>query len=93
MTQIDPGKYLPHQQGMLLIDRIIEVAEDYALCETDVTSDNLFYDNSIDGFFHWIGVELMAQSIGIYSGYHLSYKEVVPGFLLSVRKYLSLIHI
>lgn len=58
--------YLPHQPPMLLIDDVVEVTEDRAVCRTTIHPDCVF---AIDGAVHPAAmIEFVAQVCAIYAG-------------------------
>ncbi|VEA63020.1 (3R)-hydroxymyristoyl-ACP dehydratase [Serratia plymuthica] len=64
--------YLPHASPMVLLERVLEVGEDHAQCAVTVSPDGVlapFLDaqGALPG---WYGIELMAQTIGVWSGWH-----------------------
>ncbi|MGN0901737.1 MAG: hypothetical protein ACI4M9_00500 [Succinivibrio sp.] len=63
--------YLPHRPPMVLIDKIEDVGDDYAvlLCEVNDSSvlAPFITDKGLPGF---IILELFSQAVGIWSGYH-----------------------
>lgn len=83
----DINKYLPHRYPMQLIDSILDVNAKLARCRTTVTTNNIFYDPIIGGIYSWVGLELMAQTAGIFA--YLSNPQTEPqvGFLISMRKF------
>lgn len=69
---LSPGDYLPHDAPMLLLDEVISVSEETAMCRVAVTRDGAlgpFLDpqGNIPG---WFALELMAQTVGVWSGWH-----------------------
>lgn len=79
---------LPQSHAMVLLDRIIEVGEDYVVVELVVREDGLFSDSN-GAVPAWVGLEYMAQAIAAYSGYHKKChgEEIQLGFLLGTRHY------
>ncbi len=79
---------LPQSQGMVLLDRVVEVSEDSIVVELTVRDDGLFSgpDHTVPA---WVGLEYMAQAIAAFSGYHRKCRgeEIVLGFLLGTRHY------
>lgn len=58
--------YLPHQPPMLLIDDIVEVTAQRAVCRTTIHPDCVF---AIDGIVHPSAmIEFVAQACAIYAG-------------------------
>ena len=59
------ARYLPHQPPMLLIDDIVEVTEQRAVCRTTIHPDCVF---AIDGAVHPAAmIEFVAQACAIYA--------------------------
>ena len=66
-----PENYLPHRPPMVLIDKVLEVTDETALCESYVREDgvlrNFLNENSeLPSYFT---IELIAQTVGVWSGY------------------------
>ena len=87
MAMPDIRSLLPHAGSMVLLDRVISVAEDSLLAEVCIRSDSLFCSGG--GVGAWIGIEYMAQAIGAWAGYtaQLRGEPVKLGFLLGTRRY------
>ena len=85
----DVAALVPHEAPMILINRVIDVAEITIHCQVDICSGGMFFDRHINGTPGWVGLEFMAQTIAAWSGYHASLKgEPSPvGFLLGSRRY------
>ncbi len=81
---------LPHRGTMLLIDRIVEYADDAALAECR-PKKTAWYADAAGQMPAWMGVELMAQTIAA----HVAMKKkraglaAKPGALLGTRSYRS----
>ncbi len=91
MTEyLSPKNYLPHREPMILIDKVIEVNEDGAICESRVNDTGVlrhFTDNKggLPGFFT---IELISQAVGVWSGYiaKLHNIDIPPmGMILGAR--------
>ena len=81
--------YLPHRPPMVLLDRIVEAAETRIVCETSLQVDSPFCDGAaVPG---WVGIEYMAQTIGVLAGWRALAKQlpVRVGFLVGTRHYQS----
>lgn len=60
------ASYLPHQPPMLLIDDLVEVTAQRAVCRTTIHPDCVF---AIDGRVHPAAmIEFVAQACAIYAG-------------------------
>ncbi|MGE0972845.1 3-hydroxy-fatty acyl-ACP dehydratase [Klebsiella sp. WOUb02] len=69
---LSPGDYLPHDAPMLLLEEVLEVTDETAVCRVAVTSGGVlgpFLDaeGNLPG---WFALELMAQTVGVWSGWH-----------------------
>lgn len=67
-----PGAYLPHDAPMILLEEVITVTGDCAHCRVTVDKQGVLApfidaDGNLPG---WYALELMAQSIGVWSGWH-----------------------
>ncbi|MDR0771497.1 MAG: hypothetical protein LBE75_09965 [Burkholderiales bacterium] len=81
--------YLPHRPPMLLLDRVVEAAESRIVCEVTLQVDSPFCDGAaVPG---WVGVEYMAQTVGVLAGWRALEKRlpVKIGFLVGARHYRS----
>lgn len=79
---------LPHTGAMILLDALVEVDAERIVCRRTVRADGLF--NDADGSMPaWCGVELMAQTVAAWSGWHARREQrpVRLGFLLGTRHY------
>jgi predicted hotdog family 3-hydroxylacyl-ACP dehydratase len=89
MTYRPIADYLPHRPPMLLLDRIVEAAELHIVCEAILQVDSPFCDGAaVPG---WVGIEYMAQTIGVLAGWRSLTKglPVKVGFLVGTRHYQS----
>ena len=67
---LKPKEYLPHDEPMVLIDEVLHVDEHTALTKCIVDDEHVlkpFIEK--DGVPSFITLELLAQSVGIWSGY------------------------
>ena len=87
----DIAALLPHEAPMILIDRLIDVAELTIHCQVNIQPDGMFFDKQVNGTPPWVGIEFMAQAIAAWAGYHanLKGKPSPVGFLLGSRRYNS----
>lgn len=82
--------FIPHRQPMLLLDDVLSVDEQRAVCQSKITQDHLFFDPEIQGVYSWIGIEMMAQACGVLArvqGRRSLDEKPRLGFLLSVRNF------
>lgn len=83
------GDYLPHKLPMMLLDNLYFCRDTFV--EVDTLIDDkfkLFLDEN-GQVPAWISVELMAQAVGVWAGYHTKLKtnsEPKIGFLLGGRQ-------
>ncbi|SMY35347.1 hotdog family protein [Photobacterium andalusiense] len=92
MTKIPPlAQLLPHEAPMILIDELISVDVENVHCQVTIRSDNLFFDKHTHAVAAYVGIELMAQTIASWAGYHAwqQSKPTPMGFLLGCRRYHS----
>ncbi len=82
---------LPQQYPMRLIDRIISADKERVICEAVITGDHLFYDQTINGVYHWVGIEMMAQASAVLAYFQAegALRRKRNGFLMSVRSCTS----
>lgn len=80
---------VPHDPPMCLLDRLIDVGEDFLEAEVDVRADSLFA--TAEGVGVWVGVEYMAQAVAGWAGNasRLRGEAVKVGFLLGTRRYTA----
>lgn len=87
------AEYLPHNPPMILIEDVIDVGEDYAICQVIVSKQGI-----LAPFINERGVlpaefvlEMMAQTIGVWRGWssNLSCKKIDLGLLLGIRGFKS----
>lgn len=79
---------LAHRWPMLLLDRVIEAGDKHAVAEVTITPESAFYQPPF-GVPAWVGIEYMAQSIGVLTGAQAQRKKdpTPMGYLLGTRKY------
>lgn len=96
---LSPGDYLPHDAPMLLLEEVVSVADETATCHVTVSANSVLApfldpDGNLPG---WFALELMAQTIGVWSGWHRQQHgqaSIALGMVLGARELvLSLIHI
>lgn len=86
------AEYLPHDAPMVMVDRVINVNEESACCQVEVSQHGVlapFLTPSGD-LPAWFGLEIIAQTIGVWSGFHgrqLDDHKPSPGMLLGGRGY------
>ncbi len=89
MSYLPIADYLPHRPPMVLLDHVVEAAELHAVCETTIQIDSPFCNGA--AVPAWVGIEYMAQSIGVLAGWRALAKQlpVKVGFLVGTRHYQS----
>lgn len=92
MSQYLPaGDYLPHDAPMLLLEEVISVTDSTARCRVAVSRDGVlapFLDaqGNLPG---WYAMELMAQTVGVWSGWHRrqnGQENIALGMILGARE-------
>lgn len=80
---------LPHRAPILLLDDVVDYDDHFATALVHISASSPFFDNRLGGVASWVGMEYMAQTIGIWAGHQqLSQgKQVQAGFLLGCRRY------
>jgi predicted hotdog family 3-hydroxylacyl-ACP dehydratase len=71
---------------MLLLDRVLEVGDDYLVSEVVVRKDGLFDEAGRVAAF--LGLEYMAQTISAFSGWQQG-ERVKVGYLLGTRRFTT----
>ena len=81
---------LPHAGGMLLLDELLELGEEFITCAVRVRAHTRFCDG-VNGVPAWVGLEYMAQTMCAYSGVEEVRAGLPPsiGLLLGTRRYES----
>jgi predicted hotdog family 3-hydroxylacyl-ACP dehydratase len=79
---------VPHEDTMLLIDRIVAAEDETVRSETTIRAENIFFQAG-SGVPAYVGFEFMAQTISAYDGLKRRKNGKPPaiGFLLGCRKY------
>ncbi|BCG09950.1 MULTISPECIES: hotdog family protein [Buttiauxella] len=67
-----PHHYLPHEAPMCLLESVVAVEQESAQCRVTVSRSGVlapFLDakGNLPG---WFAIELMAQTVGVWSGWH-----------------------
>jgi predicted hotdog family 3-hydroxylacyl-ACP dehydratase len=86
---LDLETLLPHRAPMLLLSEVVDYDDTFASALVHITADSPFFDAELGGVPGWVGMEYMAQTIGIWAGYQklINNKPVQAGFLLGCRSY------
>lgn len=85
-----PAKdYLPHATPMVLIEEVIDVGEVSAHCRVRVSKTGILapFLTPTGTLPAWFAIELMAQTVGVWSGWHGKQQGTEPklGLLLGGR--------
>ena len=88
---LTPGAYLPHDAPMLLLETVENVTDEQAVCRVAVSRSGVlapFLDasGSLPG---WYALELMAQTVGVWSGWHRHQRgeaQISLGMVLGARE-------
>ena len=82
------SEFVLHREPMLLLDRLIDIGPDFAVCEWKVCDKVAFIIQGA-GVPTYVGVEYMAQCIAVHAGACASARGLAPplGFLLGTRHY------
>ncbi|MGD8107241.1 3-hydroxy-fatty acyl-ACP dehydratase [Pantoea sp. FN0302] len=88
---LPPVAYLPHDAPMLLLDDVVCVTDSGAHCRVAVNRDGVlapFLDaqGNLPG---WFALELMAQTVGVWSGWHRQRRgqqSIALGMVLGARE-------
>lgn len=80
-----PANLMPHSAPMVLIDRLIDVGEDFVHTQIDIRTDIPFFEKG--KVPSYVGIEYMAQTIAVWSGFQSKKQGDMPkiGFLLGSR--------
>lgn len=86
-----PAAYLPHAAPMLLLERVLAVTAQQVCCEVSVTGDGVLapFLTAAGTLPGWYAIELMAQTVGIWSGWHRQQRgepHIALGMLLGARE-------
>ncbi|WP_213992854.1 3-hydroxy-fatty acyl-ACP dehydratase [Sodalis sp. dw_96] len=89
---LSAAEYLPHRTPMMLLDELLLIDEERAHCRVRVGRDTVLgpFLNAEGQLPAWFGIEILAQTIGVWSGWHghRLYNTVPrPGMLLGGRGY------
>lgn len=91
MSYYHPGDYLPHDAPMILLEEVLEVGEESARCRVAVSHQGVLspFLDAAGNLPGWYALELMAQSIGVWSGWHRQQRgeeSIALGMVLGARE-------
>ncbi len=81
--------YLPHRPPMIMLDKIVSIQDDFITCSVMVSTNGILApflneQNELPAYYF---IELMAQTIGVWNGFHAQNIQEKPqiAFLLGSR--------
>lgn len=88
---LSPGDYLPHDAPMLLLEEVASVMDESATCRVVVSANSVLapFLDSQGNLPGWFALELMAQTIGVWSGWHRHQQgqdNIALGMVLGARE-------
>lgn len=89
-SYLPPGDYLPHDAPMMLLDEVVEVSDEAATCRVTVSANGVLapFLNAQGNLPGWFALEVMAQTVGVWSGWHRHQRgetHIALGMVLSAR--------
>ncbi len=83
-----PAQTLPHGPTMTLLDEVLDYDADSARCALTIRQASRFFEAG-RGVPGWVGIEYMAQCVGVWAGIHRlqAGQPIVIGLLLGTRSY------
>ncbi len=87
---LSPAAYLPHRAPMLLLEQVVAVTAEEAHCRVQVGPASCLapFLNERGALPAWYGIELLAQTVGVWSGWHqqqAGQPGIALGMLLGAR--------
>ncbi|KAF6638971.1 MULTISPECIES: ApeP family dehydratase [Pantoea] len=84
------ARWLPHAAPMLLLDQLIAVDDEQVHCQVSTCAGGVLtpFLTPQGELPAWFGVEMMAQTVGVWSGWHAKQGGatlIPPGMLLGGR--------
>lgn len=72
MNYLAAEHYLPHAAPMVLLEEVLEVGENTACCRVRVSPEGVLapFLDQLGQLPAWFAIELMAQTVGVWSGWH-----------------------
>lgn len=86
-----PEAYLPHDAPMVLLERVMAVSENDVHCQVTVNRRGVLapFIDAQGNLPGWYALELMAQTIGVWSGWHRQNQgeaHIALGMVLGARE-------
>jgi len=88
LARLPVSEFVLHREPMLLLDRVISLAPESAVCEWCVSQDSVFFVPGL-GVPSYIGIEYMAQCMAVHGGACERARSFPPprGLLLGTRQF------
>ena len=88
---LTPGAYLPHDAPMLLLETVESVTNEQAVCRVVVNRNGVLapFIDANGNLPGWYALELMAQTVGVWSGWHRQSRgeaQIALGMVLGARE-------
>ncbi|MBB1202110.1 3-hydroxy-fatty acyl-ACP dehydratase [Enterobacteriaceae bacterium 89] len=88
---LTPGAYLPHDAPMLLLETVENVTDEQAVCRVAVNRSGVLapFIDANGNLPGWYALELMAQTVGVWSGWHRQQRgesQISLGMVLGARE-------
>ena len=82
------AELLPHGPGFMLLDALCDYGDEHARCAVGIGAQTRFFMPG-RGVPAWVGIEYMAQTIGVYAGITRVQRglPIEIGLLLGTRRY------
>ncbi|MCC8378455.1 hotdog family protein [Xenorhabdus sp. PB30.3] len=64
--------YIPHEAPMVLLEKVISVSSESVHCQVTVNHEGVLapFLNAEQNLPNWFAIEMMAQTVGVWSGWH-----------------------
>ena len=91
MSNLSPEAYLPHEAPMMLLGSVETVTDEMAVCRVAVNGQSVLapFLNADGDLPGWYALELMAQTVGVWSGWHRQQQgqeHIALGMVLGARE-------
>lgn len=73
---LDLATLLPHRDPMILLSTAVDYGDDFATAVVHISEASPFFDAELGGVPSWVGMEYMAQTIGIWAGHQRLKKKL-----------------
>lgn len=88
---LSPADYLPHDAPMLLLEEVDDVTADAATCRVTLSANSVLapFLNEQGHLPGWFALELIAQTVGVWSGWHRRQQgqaSIALGMVLGARE-------